>query len=236
MDMLGLRVAAVCVSLGVASCISAPNGWDPAAGDHPGGKRAIEEIETCEGRPLATCADDGCMVLTAVKYDLGNGCRYPPESVSCAEAGRGCGDALTYATDPAGGTWLFYDTCIPDGWQNFQESQADRDAAEGALCVEEPEDPEPEGACTDLSLDECADAGCRVVHATRYDVSEGCRFPSEPVACIEAPTGCADAMAYATDPGGGTWLFGDLCIPEGWQFILPESQADRDAADGPLCR
>lgn len=251
MKMFWLRAVAICVSLGVASCGSAPDGEDPAGGDHPGGEKAIEETEACASRPLETCADDaGCLVLTAMNYDVANSCRYRSEPVACAEAGPGCGDALTYATDPTGRTWLFPDTCIPEGWQAFQECQADRDAAEGPWCLEdpepedpepedpEPEDPEPEvpeGACSDLPLDGCTDAGCRVVAAIRYEASEGCRYPSEPVACIEAGTGCADALGYATDPDGRTWLFGDLCIPDGWQ-LFQETQADRDAAEGPLCR
>ncbi|HEY0839723.1 MAG TPA: hypothetical protein VGD74_06015 [Vulgatibacter sp.] len=182
------------------------------------------------------------MILYGIRFDAARGCRDRSEPVGCADAAQGCGDALTYATDPMGGTWLFPDTCIPDGWESFHSSCADRNAATGPWCFEEPEepeDPEPEepepAPCSGLRLDQCADAGCRVLAGIRYEVSDGCRYPSEPVACIAAGIGCPDAMGYAIDPDGGTWLFGDLCIPDGWQ-LFQETQADRDAADGPLCR
>lgn len=231
MKMFRLMAAAACGVLAGASCSAAPHDGDRLAGEGPKNGSAIQGTESCEDHSVEQCAGlDECRLLYAVGYDLGQGCRHESEPVGCIAAGVGCGDAMTYATDPAGATWLFPDTCIPGGWQVFSDSQADRDAAEGPLCSQ------PMGACRDVPLDGCADAGCRVLNAIRYDRNDVCRYPSAAVGCIEAGTGCADAMTYAIDPAGGTWSFGDLCIPDGWQVIRHESQADRDAAEGPPCR
>ncbi|HWV37070.1 MAG TPA: hypothetical protein VN033_01175 [Vulgatibacter sp.] len=94
---------------------------------------------------------------------------------------------------------------------------------------------EETGACAERTHETCAEGdGCRTLHAARYDEDRGCRHEAEPVGCMAADAGCGDALTHARDPAGNEWLFFDTCIPKGWKHFL-ETQADRDAADGPLC-
>ena len=86
----------------------------------------------CEKLSLEQCADAGCRVVEATRYEAEfRLCKYPQEPVFCLSAGVVCADALTYARDLKGNTWQFGDSCLPEGWQVFEEKPWDRQAARG---------------------------------------------------------------------------------------------------------
>lgn len=184
------------------------------------------------------CAESGGRAIIGLPYDASKGCHDLAEAAGCIPAGQGCGEAFTYARDSSGKTWEFSDNCIPEGWQPFQAGNSDWAAVKGPLCsdLSKPEEPNPNAECSALSLQDCSKTNhCMNVYATKYDVSQNCRYFSEPhlAGCIKKQD-CDLAVTFAQAPSGETWRFNDSCIPEGWQRFQ-ESEEDRAAADGPVC-
>ena len=117
-------------------------GNETAAESETAAKREAEEKEGekatgCEALPWGACADAGCRLVSATRYEADKGCRHAAQPVLCLPAGVGCADAFTYARDLEGNSWQFADGCIPKAWQTFQAGKSDWAAAQGPVCSEE---------------------------------------------------------------------------------------------------
>lgn len=72
----------------------------------------------CVGLDLAACENDNaCMPINGAKLVQSNmgQCVEPPGFVGCADAGF-CGGALTWGCDPNANKYLFFNSCLPDGF------------------------------------------------------------------------------------------------------------------------
>ncbi|MCL2823111.1 MAG: hypothetical protein FWD57_03890 [Polyangiaceae bacterium] len=59
----------------------------------------------------------GCGAMTGRRDCESEECPTEDEFAACVEViMRGCGAAITLASDPSGDLWCFRDTCIPPGW------------------------------------------------------------------------------------------------------------------------
>jgi hypothetical protein len=74
--------------------------------------------EVCEQLSISECRkDSACAVIGGTPLDAEAMCKLEGASAGCAEKGRTCGAAFTYASDPDGVLWEFSSTCVPDGWR-----------------------------------------------------------------------------------------------------------------------
>lgn len=91
--------------------------------------------------------------------------------------------------------------------------------------------------CASLSPSVCAgDPTCVVMYGLPYDKAQHCRAAGlAPVGCRALGAGCGGTYTLATDPTGGAWRLGDICLPPGWQHPPAEPQPARWVEDFPVC-
>ena len=167
-----------------------------------------------ELNPTECALDSGCLVISgapsaeicAESYD-----NWMTVPAGCMDGEGGCGAAESCAEDPATGERLtFPSTCIPSGWTSLTNEE----------CCEDPIEPV---ACAELAVDACAaEAACAVISgvSTESMCADEAGTP-ESVGCMDAETGCDDALTCGQDPATDALLvFPDSCLPDGW-FARP---------------
>ena len=122
----------------------------------------------------------------------------------CMQAGLGCGDAETCATNPSTGEQLvFPDTCTPTGWT----------ACDAPCPTVDPCEALDEASCE-------ADTSCRpIMGASQAEVcaEDYSGWMSLFAGCMQADMGCGAAVTCAINPYSGERLsFPDTCTPTGW--------------------
>jgi hypothetical protein len=74
------------------------------------------------------------------------------------------------------------------------------------------------------------------MYGLAYDKAQHCRAAGMvAVGCRALGTGCGGSYTLATDPMGGDWRLGDVCLPPGWQHPPVEPQPARWVEDFPVC-
>lgn len=73
-------------------------------------------VEACASRSDCTVIDGGEITIPdtgGACYDVGSA-----TDLGCMSADVGCGEAITFATDPSGheSCYRFSNTCVPEGW------------------------------------------------------------------------------------------------------------------------
>jgi hypothetical protein len=91
--------------------------------------------------------------------------------------------------------------------------------------------------CASLTPSVCAaDPICTVMYGLSYDKAQHCRAAGlVPIGCRALGAGCGGSYTLATDPAGGAWRLGDICLPPGWQHPPAEPQPARWVEDFPVC-
>jgi hypothetical protein len=91
--------------------------------------------------------------------------------------------------------------------------------------------------CAQLAPSACVtDPACAVMYGLSYDKAQHCRAAGMvAVGCRALGEGCGGSYTLATDPSGGAWRLGDVCLPPGWQHPPVEPQPARWVEDFPVC-
>jgi len=191
----------------------------------------------CADVPPESCAASGCETLSgravlnpATPDECIDG---EAEALGCQDTGLGCGQAITFAASPEAPTecWYFTNTCVPDGWTKCPYSDAE-------FCDVDPtgDTGDTSTDCAAVAPDVCdATSGCAAIRG--YPILDDgagglCTDWDSPTAlgCMDADSGCDDAVAVASDPKAPEtlWFFTNLCLPTGWTFIA--------SSDYPTCK
>jgi hypothetical protein len=216
----------------------AGDGCNTCVCDAEGNWACTEQACACADLDVDACAgNDSCTTIDGiVAIDDGRGGLCIPEALvatplGCMDAGRGCGDAETYAApaeDPTACV-LFPSTCIPQGW---------------STCDEGPNFCRNEVTCEERSVDTCGeDANCgpvvgRPLHRGGDDALCVDRQSEEtPYACALADRLCDDAITLAAPPEDpdNCVVFSNGCYPAAWSTDSCADLVYGECSDGIAC-